>query len=131
MLRSPLAEEISRSGPKDTSYNGSDSSILQKRKKIAQQALNRLNRILGGVLPFVILRIRIRDIKSPFSYTELPAPVRVVYRSGDLLLDFPCHFGDDTDKGIARNGGQIILKALHELKKSSIDIRNCSIFFIP
>lgn len=131
MLRSPLAEKISRSGAKDASYNASGSLVLQKRKKIAQQALNRLNRILGGVLPFVVLRIRIKDIKNPFGFADLPAPVRVVYRSGDLLLDFPCHFGDDTDKGIARNGGQIILKALHELKKSSIDIQNCSIFFIP
>lgn len=109
----------------------SASVAFQKRQEVAQQTLARLNRILGGVVPFVILRIRIRGSYQPFQLSALPIPIRVVYRSKDLLLDFPCDFKDDSVEGIARNGGRIILKALGELEKSGIDIRDCSIFFIP
>ncbi|MHA2500874.1 MAG: hypothetical protein ACXAEL_14995 [Candidatus Hodarchaeales archaeon] len=104
---------------------------FQQRHEVAQRTLSRLNRILGGVVPFVILRMRIRGSHQPFQLSALPLPIRVVSRSGDLLLDFPCDFKDDSDEGIARNGGRIILKTLGELEKSDIDIRNCSIFFIP
>ncbi|MFW9917111.1 MAG: hypothetical protein ACFFGZ_16005 [Candidatus Thorarchaeota archaeon] len=122
--QSYLTEETDPRSVKNAHSTESASTVFQ-------QALSRLNRILGGVVPFAILRIRIRGSHPSFQLSALPLPVRVVSRSGDLLLDLPCDFKDDSDEGIARNGGRIILKTLGELEKSGIDIGDCSIFFIP
>ncbi|MFX0113509.1 MAG: hypothetical protein ACFFB3_03080 [Candidatus Hodarchaeota archaeon] len=130
-LQTTLDEKAAPGRVSSIYHTGAVSPLLQKRQEIAQRALTRLNQILGGVVPFVILRIRVKDANHPFRLSELPAPVRAAFQSGDLLLDFPCHLTDDSIDGIARNGGHIILQALWELERSGIDIRNCSIFFIP
>ncbi|MHA2273646.1 MAG: hypothetical protein ACXACI_17480 [Candidatus Hodarchaeales archaeon] len=129
--QSHLTKETDPRSVRNAHSTESASLVFQQRKKVAQQALSRLNRILGGVIPFVILRMRIRGSHQPFQLSALPLPIHAVCRSGDLLLDFPCDFKDDSDEGIARNGGRIILKVLGELEKSGIDIGDCSIFFIP